>query len=251
MGGGRALEWLLEELRFKCGVSALWYHLLCLAEGLRLPALHLPPTTAPPAAAATTDDDDAAREEVLCLRQEPLLTVLARVREVDAGMADAPVIYPVAVAVRQGLRFFQAQVRDALLGFPYLLAQAEGNAAAAAAAEPRELYTAVPVPKFPRYFQKRSHPTGKRPAPGYPSHTRWCLLRSYCCRQCRRTCMPHRQDRGEGRRALPVVTERMCWRVSSSAQGSGFGSILARICSGMRSLAVEELCATACCLSAP
>ena len=113
MGGARAVEWLLEELRFKCGVSALWYHLLCLAEGLRLPAPHLPATTAPPAAAATTtDDDDAAREEVLCLRQERLLTVLARVREVDAGMADAPVIYPVGVAVRQGLRFLQAQVRD-------------------------------------------------------------------------------------------------------------------------------------------
>ena len=113
VGGARAVEWLLEELRFKCGVSALWYHLLCLAEGLRLPALHLPPTTAPPAAAAATDDDDEeeAREEVLCLRQERLVTVLARAREVDAGMADAPVIYPVAVAVRQGLRFLQAQVR--------------------------------------------------------------------------------------------------------------------------------------------
>jgi len=111
-----AVDWLMRELRLKCGVSDHWHHLLRLAPGLNLPATNA----------------GGARQEIIEAREGRLLTMLGWVRQGedarDSGATSSKaardaVIFPVSLGVRQALRFIQAQVRNRLLTFPYKLAQ--------------------------------------------------------------------------------------------------------------------------------
>jgi len=108
-----AVDWLLHEVRMKCGVSKRWHHLLRLAPGLNLNV-----------------GTASGKEEMVQVREGRLVALLGCIRDCDASRdasANA-VIFPVALGVRQAFRFIQAQVRNGLLMFPYKLAQgAEGD----------------------------------------------------------------------------------------------------------------------------
>jgi len=109
-----AVDWLLCELRMKCGVCESWHNLLRLAPGLNLGACAVA----------------VERQEAMEMREGRLLTVLGYIRQChesrDSGLpapdaSCSAVIFPVALGLRQALRFIQGQVRNGLLMFPYKL----------------------------------------------------------------------------------------------------------------------------------
>jgi len=103
------VEWLLHELRVKCGVSRRWHDLLRLAAGLNLNV-----------------SEARCKEEAVQVREGRLVALLGCVRELDKHDADdssaGAVPLAVMVGLRQALRFVQGQVRNGLLTFPYKLA---------------------------------------------------------------------------------------------------------------------------------
>lgn len=103
-----SVDWLLHEMRIKCGISHRWHTLLRLAPGLNL---HV--------------GDAGAKDEAVQVREGRLIALLGCIRELDDDKFDASahaVPFALAVGVRQALRFLQAQVRNGLLMFPYKLA---------------------------------------------------------------------------------------------------------------------------------
>jgi hypothetical protein len=102
------VEWLLNELRLKCGISRRWHHLLRLAAGLNLQVSGV-----------------SEREEALQVREGRLVALLGSIRDCGSERdesADASILQ-MAVGLRQALRLIQGQVRNGLLMFPYKLAQ--------------------------------------------------------------------------------------------------------------------------------
>lgn len=101
-----ACDWILQEMRIKCGVGESWHHLLRLAPGLDL-----------------STPDGYSREAQLEVREGRLVALL-EVLKGGRGQA-AGTLSLIEEGLKHALKFLQAQVRNQLLEFPYRLALGE------------------------------------------------------------------------------------------------------------------------------